>query len=393
VTQPGKMLDGMVVLDMALFLAGPYAALRLQDFGARVIKIERPDGGDPCRDLYKTKSQSVSTLFHAINRGKESLTVDLKTPEGREAVLKLAEKADVIIQNYRPGVAKRLGLSYEDVSARNPGIVYASISGYGQDGEWAHLPGQDLLAQARSGFMWLNGNAGDPPTPTGLAMADIYTGANATQGVLAALVARGRTGRGAHVETSLIESMIDMQFEMLTEYMNSGEQPPRRSLQSSANVNAPPPYGVYETADGFLALAMTPLGALADLMELPALKPYCPPAEMNHDQRDEAKALISAHVAQRSTADWLSILEPAGVWCAKVLDWKEMMAEPAIQRLDQFGSFTSRSGKTIRTTRPPVKFDGIRPSNDRPAPLLGEHNDAIAAEFGVVTTAPERATA
>ncbi|PIB95246.1 CaiB/BaiF CoA-transferase family protein [Caulobacter sp. X] len=385
--KPRKLLDGLLVLDLALFLAGPYAALRLQDLGARVIKIERPDGGDPCRDLYKTDGQTVSTLFHAINRGKESLAIDLKAKAGRDAFLALVAKADVVIQNFRPGVAERLGLGYEDLCKINPGLVYASISGYGPEGEWAHLPGQDLLAQARSGIMWLTGNADQPPVPTGLAMADIYTGANATQAVLAALVAKGQTGMGALVETSLLESMIDMQFEMLTEYLNGGRQAPQRSSIANANVNAPPPYGVYQTRDGWLALAMNPLRKLAEVLELPGLEPFFPPRRLSTAERDDAKRLIAEQVATRTTAAWLSVMEPEGIWCAPVLDWEAMLQEPAVRRLDQFGSFESTTGLAVQTTRPPMRIDGQRPSTDRPAPDLGANNLALSQEFGLALEA------
>ena len=192
------LLEGLLVLDMSQFLSGPFAALRLGDLGARVIKIERPDGGDLCRRLYLTDTEigGDSTLFHAINRGKLSFAADFKNPADVAAVKALIAKADVLIQNFRPGVINRLGLDYAAAKAINPGIVYASITGYGDDGPWANLPGQDLLAQARSGLMWLNGDRDQGPVPFGLAIADLLAGSAIVQGVLAALVRRGRTGGG-----------------------------------------------------------------------------------------------------------------------------------------------------------------------------------------------------
>ena len=189
-------LTGLVVVDLSQFLSGPYCSLRLLDLGARVIKIERPDGGDLSRRLYlsDTEIDGDSTIFHAINRGKQSFAVDLKNKDDLTALRGLLAKADVLIQNFRPGVIERLGLDYPAVKAINPRLVYASISGYGEDGPWVKRPGQDLLAQSRSGVMWLNGDEDQGPVPFGLAIADMLAGAAACQGILAALVRRGISG-------------------------------------------------------------------------------------------------------------------------------------------------------------------------------------------------------
>src|ERR1700751_4501708 len=216
-------LKGLLVLDCSQFLSGPLATLRLADMGARVIKIERPSQGDLGRTLYLSDLDidGVNTLLHAINRNKESFAADLKDSRDMERLRRLIARADVMVQNFRPGVIQRLKLDYESVSQSNPGLVYGSISGYGEAGEWRDRPGQDLLAQARSGIMWLSGDKGDRPTPFALAIADMLTGHNLCQGILACLVRRGITGRGAHVETSLLESLIDFQFEVLTKYLNA----------------------------------------------------------------------------------------------------------------------------------------------------------------------------
>src|SRR5271166_5852303 len=266
----GPLLEGLTVLDMSQFLSGPFAALRLGDLGARVIKIERPDGGDLCRRLYLTDTEigGDSTLFHAINRGKLGFAADFKNPADVVAVKGLIARADVAIQNFRPGVIERLGLDYASAKTINPGIVYASITGYGEDGPWAMLPGQDLLAQARAGLMWLNGDHDQGPVPFGLAIADLLAGSAIVQGALAALVRRGRTGQGAHIETSLIEALVDFQFEVLTTHLNDGGRLPERSTFRNAHAYLAAPYGVYETADGWLAIAMTPLDKLAEAIGL-----------------------------------------------------------------------------------------------------------------------------
>ena len=195
-------LEGLLVLDMAQFLSGPSAALRLGDLGARVIKVERPGGGDICRSLYLSDTEigGDSTLFHAINRNKESVALDLKDAGDLAALHCLMGRADVLIHNFRPGVIERLGLGYEAVRVINPRLIYAGISGYGEDGPWAGLPGQDLLAQALSGALWLSGSEGHGPVPFGLSIADMLAGHVLVEGVLAALVRRGITGEGAQVQ-------------------------------------------------------------------------------------------------------------------------------------------------------------------------------------------------
>ncbi|RZL90115.1 MAG: CoA transferase, partial [Variovorax sp.] len=240
-------LDGLLVLDLAQFLSGPSAALRLGDLGARVIKVERPGGGDICRTLYLTDTDigGDSTLFHAINRNKESLAIDLKDPGDLAALKRLIARADVLIQNFRPGVIERLGLGYEDVRTINPRLVYGGISGYGESGPWVDLPGQDLLAQSLSGVTWLNGHEGDGPVPLGLSIADMLAGQALTAGILAALVRRGITGEGAHVQTSLLEALVDLQFELLTTHLNDGQRPPARADFRNANAYLAAPYGIY----------------------------------------------------------------------------------------------------------------------------------------------------
>ena len=378
-------LAGLLVVDMCQFLSGPYASLRLQDLGARVIKIERPDGGDLSRRLYLTDTEvgGDSTNFHAINRSKESLALDLKNPADLTALKTLLTQADVVLQNFRPGVIERLGLDYEAVRAINPRIVYASITGYGTEGPWVMRPGQDLLAQARAGLMWLNGDEGQGPVPFGLAVADMLAGSAACQGILACLVRRGITGEGGHVETSLIEALVDFQFEVLTAYLNDGQRQPRRSGFRSAHAYLAAPYGVYPTSDGFLAIAMTPIAKLADLFALEALAPYRDKPKSWFSERDAIKRIIADHVATNTTEHWLSILEPADIWCARVLNWDELVASEGFKVLDMLQTVTREDNVSITTTRAPLRIDGRRPRTSRAAPLIGEQSAAIRREFGL----------
>jgi len=381
----GFPLSGLVVVDLSQFLSGPYCSLRLLDLGARVIKIERPDGGDLSRRLYLSDTEigGDSTIFHAINRAKESFAVDLKNEDDLAALRGLLAKADVLIQNFRPGVIERLGLDYQSVRKLNPRLVYASISGYGEEGPWVKRPGQDLLAQARSGVMWLNGDEDQGPVPFGLAVADMLAGAACAQGILAALVRRGVTGEGGHVETSLMEALIDLQFEVLTTHLNDGRRLPRRSSFRSAHAYLAAPYGVYPAKDGYLAIAMTPIPKLADLLEMEDLAPYRDRPSSWFTARDEIKAIIAQRIAQKSIDDWLAILEPADIWCARVLNWEEVLESDGFRALDLLQTVTREDGVSITTTRSPLRVDGVRAEVTRAAPRVGEHSEAIRVEFGL----------
>jgi crotonobetainyl-CoA:carnitine CoA-transferase CaiB-like acyl-CoA transferase len=380
---PDLPLSGLVVLDMSQFLSGPYCSMRLMDLGARVIKIERPDGGDLCRRLYLSDTEigGDSTLFHAINRNKESLALDLKSPVDLAALKTLVAKADVLIQNFRPGVIDRLGLGYADAQKINPRLVYASITGYGEDGPWKDRPGQDLLAQARSGMMWLNGDADQGPVPFGLACADMLAGSAVAHGILAALVRRGINGKGAHVETSLLEALVDFQFEVLTTHLNDGGRLPQRSEFRSAHAYLAAPYGVYQASDGWIAIAMTPISKLATLMGIKDLAPFVDDPKSWFTQRDPIKRIIASAVRQQSVAHWLAILEPADIWCAKVLDWPELLASEGFKTLDMLQWVEREDNVHIQTTRSPLRIDGVRPPMSRAAPRIGEHSAAIRAEF------------
>jgi len=375
-------LAGLVVVDMSQFLSGPYCTLRLMDLGARVIKIERPGGGDLSRGLYLSDDESGdSTIFHAINRSKESLAIDLKNERDMSALRKLISRADVLVQNFRPGVIERLGLDYEAARKLNPRLVYCSISGYGGEGPWVARPGQDLLAQSRSGVMWLNGDEGQGPVPFGLAIGDMLAGAAAAQGILAALVRRGVTGEGGLVETSLLEALVDLQVEVLSVHMNSGNRLPERSHVRSAHAYLSAPYGVYRAADGYLAIAMTPISKLADLLGMEELAPYRDDPKSWFTARDEIKALIAARISTLNVDDWLAILEPADIWCAKVLNWPELLGSEGFRVLDMLQTVGRDDGISLQTTRSPIRINGQRPKFERAAPHVGEHNAALWEEF------------
>ena len=379
-----KPLEGLTVLEFSQFLSGPYAGLRLADLGARVIKIERPEVGDLCRNLYisDTDLEGDSTLFHAINRNKESFAANLKDAKDIELVKKLIEKADIITQNFRPGVIERIGLDYKNVKKINPKIVYGTISGYGSDGPWSSLPGQDLLAQSRTGLVWLNGNGGEAPTPMGLAVADMLAGHTLVEGILAAVIKRFRTDNGSHVETSLVEALLDFQFEVLTTYFNDGNRKPQRSSYNNAHAYLSAPYGIYKTSNGYIAIAMTPLPQLGELLDLNSIKDL-------HDQkewftkRDEIKKDIGDWIEKQTTEHWLSILEPADIWCAKVLDWETMVKHEGFKILDMVQRIKRDDGLDIETLRCPIKINGEIFKSSKAAPKIGNDNNSIMKEFGI----------
>ena len=382
--KPVRPLGGILVLDFSQFLSGSLATLRLADMGARVIKIERPGAGDLGRTIYlsDTDVHGENTLFHAINRNKESYAADLKNPSDLDKLRQLMARADVMVQNFRPGVMERLGLGYEEASEINGRLVYGIVSGYGNAEAWRDRPGQDLLAQARSGIMWLSGDAGDPPTPMSLAIADMLAGHNLCEGILAGLVRRSVTGRGGLVETSLMEALLDFQFEVITTYLNDGRRPPRRSAFRNAHAYLAAPYGVYDTVNGYLALAMTHLPTLGELLDLPALREISDQAD-GFRRRDEIKQIIAMRLKEHTSEHWLEILNAADIWCAEVLDWPELFASQAFAQLAMIQTLKDERGIEILTTRLPIRLDGSLLTSERLAPRVGQHTDTIQREFGL----------
>jgi CoA:oxalate CoA-transferase len=377
-----RPLHGILVLDFSQFLSGSLATLRLADMGARVIKIERPGAGDLGRTIYlsDTDVHGENTLFHAINRNKESYAADLKNPSDLDKLRQLIARADVMVQNFRPGVMERLGFGYHKVSQINSRLVYGIVSGYGNAEAWRDRPGQDLLAQARSGIMWLSGNEGDPPTPMALAIADMLAGHNLCEGILACLVRRGVTNRGGLVETSLIEALLDFQFEVLTTHLNDGRRPPRRSAFRNAHAYLAAPYGVYDTANGYLALAMTHLPTLGKLLDLPALHEISNPAD-GFRRRDEIKQIIAKRLKEHTSEYWLEILNAADIWCAEVLDWPKLCASEAFEQLAMVQTLRDGRGVEVLTTRLPIRLDGGLLTSERLAPKVGQHTETIQREF------------
>jgi crotonobetainyl-CoA:carnitine CoA-transferase CaiB-like acyl-CoA transferase len=375
-----KPLEDYLVIDFSQFLSGPSASLKLADMGARVIKIEKPGTGDICRYLYTSNviMNGESSVFHAINRNKESFAADIKNETDRVQIWELVKQADVVMHNFRPGVMERLGFDYASVKQVNPSVIYGEISGYGDTGPWKDKPGQDLLLQSLTGLTWLSGNAGGP-VPMGLSIIDMLAGNHLAQGILACLVRKTTNGEGALVQVSMLESAMDFQFEAITTYYYDGKLP-ERSERNNAHAYLGAPYGIYKTAAGYMALAMGSIPQLGTLLSCDALLDYTEVAEA-FNKRDEIKALLAEHLLSNTNEHWLGILQKADIWCAEVLTWDKLMQEEGFKVLNMLQEVELSDGYQYRTTRSPITIDGEIFTSTKGSPKLGEDNDTIIAQL------------
>ena len=375
-----KPLDNYLVIDFSQFLSGPSASLRLADLGARVIKIEKPATGDICRTLYTSDliMNGESSVFHTINRNKESFAIDFKEPDGLQKIKKLIAKADVVMHNFRPGVMERVGLSYEEVIKINPKIIYASISGYGNHSELKKIPGQDLLLRSMTGLTWLTGNQEDGPVAMGLSIVDMLAGTHLAQGILATLYRKSVQNIGALVQVSMLESAFDFQFETITTYFNDGGELPVRTKNNNAHAYLGAPYGIYQTQNGYLALAMGSIPVLAELLQCNELLAF---PENKFSLRDEIKTILATHLQTQPTEFWLAILEPADIWCANVLNYDQLFEEEGFKVLDFIQEVQMQDGYSYATTRCPIKIDGELFTSSKGSPKLGQDNESIIKEF------------
>lgn len=377
-----RPLAGLVVLEFSQFMAGPTAGLRLADMGARVIKIERPGRGEAGRQI-AIKNIFVddsSLVFHTINRNKESYAADLKNAEDLAAIRKLIAKADIITHNFRPGVMEKIGLDYDSVTALNPKIIYATVTGYGEEGPWAKKPGQDLLVQSMSGLTWLSGSDGDNPTPFGLAVIDMYCATHLTQGILAALLKRSRTQRAVKVEVSLLESALDMQFEVLTTYFNDGGQLPKRTkIRGGGHAYLSAPYGLYRTSDGFLTLAMGDLEKIASCIGLEGWR-YADRTTW-FSERDRIMRELGNVFVGKDTDTWIETLEAEGIWCAPVNNYRGFLEGEGFAESRMLQEVDLHDGSILHTPRSVYRIDGRFLFSARPAPKVGQDNERIVKDF------------
>ncbi|MBD1420517.1 CaiB/BaiF CoA transferase family protein [Sphingobacterium chuzhouense] len=377
-----KPLAGLLVLEFSQFMAGPTAGLRLADLGARVVKVERPGKGEGGRQI-AIKNIFVdesSLVFHTINRNKESYAADLKNEQDLADIKALIKKADVITHNFRPGVMEKIGLDYESVKVLNPKIIYATVTGYGNEGPWAKKPGQDLLVQSLSGLSWLSGSDKDGPVPFGLAVVDMYCATHVTQGILAALLKRSQTGESVLVEVSLLESALDMQFEVLTTHFNDGRKLPQRSgVRGGGHAYLSAPYGLYKTADGYLALAMGDVQKIASMIGLSDERYQ--DASAWFSQRDQILGDFGEALCQKRTDEWVKLLESEGIWCGRVQDYKTFFHEDGFAQTAMLQEVSLQDGTALQTTRSVYGIDGQYLYADKPAPKVGQDNKTIEKDY------------
>ena len=381
---PEGALTGIRILSFAQLAQGNAGVEYLADLGADVIKIERPGKGAWERSWsgLDTYIHGESVFFLSLNRNQRSMTVNLKEEKGKEIIHRLVKNSDVLVENYRPGVMDRLGLGYDRLSALNPGLIYTSASGYGSDGPYRDKAGQDLLAQSLSGMASVTGKADDLPTPAGAAIIDIHSGALIAMGVMAALLYRGQTGRGQKVEVNLLQSAIDLQKEAIVYYLNGGGE---RSIQrSKSGIGAPfyeAPHGTYATQDGYIAISLTPLKALGDVLGLAELVE-------DYDQkdafakRDEIKTLVQGAIKEKTTAKWLEILEKHDVWCAQVYTYADLVDDPQVKYNQVIKEIKREDIGSFKVVDFPIKLSESKAKIRKAPPRLGEHTDEILSELG-----------
>lgn len=395
---PGA-LSGYRVLEFAHMMQGPWAGEMLADMGADVIKVE-PGGGERGRGSGAERLRGESLFYLAMNRNKRSIALDLKSAEGNEIARRLASRADVIVENFRPGVLERLGLGYRDVHAINPTIVYCSATGYGTGPEAADKPGQDLLAQALTGVMWLTGTDRDGPLPSGLFVADTHAATMIAFGVVSALLHRERTGNGQRLEIDLVGAALHLQTQELVTFLNTG-RPPRR-WGAGGHAYLDPCYGVYRAADGFVALSLVPLHRLLAALDLDppdgvpvSFDPDAEGADADVERayrayEENLRPLVSQRLRERPVADWVELLQERGLWCAPVLGYPEAADDPLVDLPARTTEVTHPRAGSVRLVRNPLSFSETPPAVRSHPPLLGEHTAAVLGELGYSAEEIER---
>ena len=373
-------LAGLRVIDLSGHLSGPFCAMQLADHGADVIKVEKPEGGDEARRMPPFVN-GESAPFMVWNRNKRSVTLDLKNEVDRGRFLALLETADVLLENYRPGTMDRLGLGYDALKTRFPRLIYCAISGFGQTGPERARGGFDLMTQAMSGLMAVCGPADGPPHRLPIAISDVGAGLYATIGILAAVEARHRTGRGQYVETSLFEAAMSLGVYEAAHYFTTGEKPPRIGQAHRGSS----PYQVFKTADGWMTFGAsqqnfwTRLCTIVELPELATDPRFVTNAErVRHN--DALVALLQARLETRPTAHWLGALQAAGIPAAPVLTHDQVFTHPQTLARDMVVEVEHAKAGRSRTLGIAVKLSDTPGAVTRAAPTLGQHTDEVLAE-------------
>ena len=378
-----KALSDVTILDFSHLLQGPFCTQLLADMGANVIKVERPGPGD----LFRTMTFNnrwvggvESPNFLAWNRNKRSIAINLKAPEAKEVLYRIAEKADVVVQNFRPGVLARMGYGYEDFRKINPRIIYCSGSGYGDSGPYLSRPGQDMLIQGLTGIAASTGRGDGPPVPVGSGFSDQVGAMNMVYGILSALYWRERSGKGQEVRIDLMSGMLAhqgqemlmaMNFDMDFERPNSGIGHPGMEA----------PFGVYPTSDGWVTIAMSPFRRLVGILGDDSLLAYDNPEDL-FDKRDEIWERIAALTKTWTTADLMDAMLGVDIWCGEVKTHLEAASDPQVEHMGTITSYEHPRAGTVKVVGPAVGMSETPATVDRPAPMVGEHTREVLSEFG-----------
>ena len=376
-------LHGVAVLDLTRNLAGPFCTMILADMGARVIKVERPAGGDDTRNWRPPEWDGESSLFLSINRNKESLTLDIDSDTGAEVIRRLATSCDILVESFKGGSLAKRGLDYEKISALNPGVVYCSLSGYGSKGPYAERPGYDTLIQAYCGIMSITGEPGGRPVRTGPSIIDMTTGMWGAMGILAAMRHRDATGRGQHVETSLLETGVAWMSYFAAGYFADGTIPgPMGSSHSLIS-----PYEEFETAGGFIFVAAPNDRLFAKLCTVLQLGPLMEDARFGSNSarlkhRPELHAIIEAALGGATASMWEQRLLAAGIPCSRIQTVDQVVKDPQVLALDMIRRYPHPTIDNLRLVDHPISYDGTRSFQHKGAPALGEHTESILKSLG-----------
>jgi len=384
-----RILDGIRVLDLTRVLAGPWATQNLADLGAEVIKVERPGQGDDTRawgpPFLKDRDGNDTpdaAYFLAANRGKKSVTLDIASAEGRELAKRLARDSDVVVENFKVGDLARYGLDHASLSVDRPGLIYCSITGFGQDGPYRDRPGYDFMIQGLGGLMSVTGERDDlpggGPQKVGVAVADLFTGLYATNAILAALLHRDRTGEGQYIDIALLDVQVAMLANLGAACLTSGHAPGRMGNAHQAIV----PYQVFRAADGFLIVAVGNDTQFARFCEVAGLEGLAADPRFARNpqrvaNREELVATIAVRLATRPAAEWLAALEEAQVPCGPINDLAQVFADPQVRHRGMVATLPHPAAGEVRVVANPVKFSATPVRHELPPPRLGEHTDAV----------------
>jgi formyl-CoA transferase/CoA:oxalate CoA-transferase len=379
-------LEGIRVVDLTRILAGPYCTQALADAGADVIKVEAPGRGDDTRGWGPPFAEGESVYFLSVNRGKRGIALDLKRPEGKSVLERLLDRADVLVENFRPGALDRLGFSEPEVRQRWPRIVYASVSGYGADGPRGGQPGYDAVLQGETGLMSLTGAPETGPFKVGASLVDVLAGLTAYQGILLALLRRQATGRGGRVESTLFESLLPTLTYQAASYLIAGCDPVRLGNRHP-NLS---PYETFEARDGHLTVGVgnealwQRFCAAIGRQEL-ASDPRFASNALRVTHHAELRPLLDAVIRERRVSEWIATLEQAGIPCGRVRSVGEALEDPQTAARGLLLELEHPRLGRARFVGSPIHLDGAGRGSQRPPPLLGQHTDEVLAELGFAT--------